>query len=200
MTKFTDILTSIDTGTSVGVNYKGYRRYTTCPGAVLSLLLYAVVIAYGVFLTIELMNGNSLQVNQYKVFEDRNATVSVSELNGHFGFGLVDRYTGEYYQLLDPELDRLASLEVRGMHSNGMLSEPMQLEYCTSDSFGSATGFEAFENLVCLKGLDELELQIGQGGLLMRMLDCDSTAVESCATLSERQRFFDAYAFSIVAS
>ena len=34
----------------------------------------------------------------------------------------------------------------------------------------------------------------------MRMLDCDSNAIESCAPLSERLRFFDTYAFSIVAS
>ena len=58
-----DIITSIDRGTSVGVNYRGKSSYKTCCGAFLSLLLYGSVIAYGVYLVLQLVGQKTPQVS-----------------------------------------------------------------------------------------------------------------------------------------
>ena len=63
--------------------------------------------------------------------------------------------------MMEPEVQRVASFEVRGRQSDGTISEPMALEYCTADSFGDATGFEEFVNLVCISDIDALDIQIG---------------------------------------
>ena len=56
---------------------------------------------------------------------------------------------------------------------------------------------EGFKNLVCIKESDKLSVGAGKG-IYLKMTDCDANLVENCATLSERSRFHDQYAFSIV--
>ena len=63
MAKFTDCLTSADSGTPVGINYRGQSSYTTCPGALLSMLLYVSIIAYGIYSTLLLMDNSNIRVN-----------------------------------------------------------------------------------------------------------------------------------------
>ena len=100
--------------------------------------------------------------------------------------------------VLDPDFDRYTTFKVRLLSINGEPSEPLQLEYCQQESFGDATSYEGLENLVCIKAIEDLEMIIGEGGLLISMSDCDSISVEECAIIADRAQFFDEYSFSIV--
>ena len=82
MVKFSDFLKGIDRGTSVKVNYRGQNSYRTCAGALLSLVLYGIVLIYGVYHTLECINYNNLKVSQFKVFESGDSQISVTDLNG----------------------------------------------------------------------------------------------------------------------
>ena len=68
MGTFNDFITSADSGTPVAVNYRGKASYKTCPGAFLSLVLYAAVLGYGVYMVVYPITP---QVSQYKVYADR---------------------------------------------------------------------------------------------------------------------------------
>ena len=79
---FGDFITSLDRGTSVRVNYRGKNSYKTCPGACLSLILYATVLTYGLYMVLQLVQNNNPQVNQYKVLANSDSPIPIAELNG----------------------------------------------------------------------------------------------------------------------
>ena len=134
------------------------------------------------------------------VYSNDGQIVPIAQLSGSLGFGLVNRETGEYVDILDPAFRKTASMiEIEITHSNGN-PKRLETEHCTAESFGGAAGFEDYQNMVCIKDMDQLEMLVGKSNIQVLMRDCDSTTVATCEGQSDRFRLFDEHLLVIIAS
>ena len=161
------------------------------------MLLYALIGVFALHEIIDhLQHARSPIVSNYQVFDTRTTPTKINTKQGHFGFGLKDQETQTFFDLLGNDGTeviggRFGTFEAFTLTEDGRPGDKLELEYCSESNFDEGTDLSGYENLVCLKNTDQISLNPGKSSILIKMKDCDSALIENCASLSNRQRFFD---------